>query len=293
MADLAAPAFHERHRQVVGSGRARRRRAIGPVGQLAELVLDEGHGPLDFQPAHVGAGEDVAGCPGRNRHLGEAEDAGREILADVALHAAGPGRGADQSRAPRPSRGDTAPVSSNRAWTDVEFQSRLAAPATSRYAASRRSRHCSSRLSSRSKPTPPGRTRPRPKRLPHSRAVRLRKSPRIRPQYEAVGRKPTSPARAPRSPVWLASRSSSRAMPRSTSARDRAPDSRPGPPPPGSRPWRGRPRCRPPRSPSCGWCACSARRPGPARRRGAGSRARSPGERLARRGTGSGSGPAR
>ena len=63
------------------------------------------------------------------------------------------------------------------------------------------------------------RTIPRPKRLPHNRAVRLRKSPRIRPQYEAVGRKPTSPAKAPRSPVWLASRSSSRAMPRIDCAR--------------------------------------------------------------------------
>ena len=39
------------------------------------------------------------------------------------------------------------------------------------------------------------------KRLPHKVAVMFRKSPRMRPQYEAVGRKPTSPARAPRSPV--------------------------------------------------------------------------------------------
>ena len=40
-------------------------------------------------------------------------------------------------------------------------------------------------------------------------------------------------------------------------------------------------------------CACRARRPAPARRRGAGSRARSRGGRPARRGTGSGSAPAR
>ena len=79
---------------------------------------------------------------------------------------------------------------------------------------------CSARARPRSQPTPPGRTRPRPNRLPQSRAVALRKSPRIRPQYEAVGRKPTSPASAPISPVWLASRSSSSATPRSDCARN-------------------------------------------------------------------------
>src|SRR2546430_13511671 len=50
----------------------------------------------------------------------------------------------------------------------------------------------------------PGRTIPRPNRLPHRSAVRLRKSPRSRPQKDAVGRYPTSLASAPRSPVWLA-----------------------------------------------------------------------------------------
>ena len=53
-----------------------------------------------------------------------------------------------------------------------------------------------------------------PKRLPQRSAVMFSKSPRIRPQKLAVGRYPTSLARAPRSPVWLASRSSSSAIAR-------------------------------------------------------------------------------
>ncbi len=55
-----------------------------------------------------------------------------------------------------------APVPSNRAWTDNEFQSKLTAPATSWYAASRRARQTLIRSSSRSNRTPPGRIRPAP-----------------------------------------------------------------------------------------------------------------------------------
>ena len=85
--------------------------------------------------------------------------------------------------------------------------------------------------------------------------VRFRKSPRSRPQNEAVGRKPTSPASAPRSPMWLASRSSSSAMPRRHWARAgaRTPDSASTA---GSRRWRGRCSCRRPASRRGGWCAC-------------------------------------
>ena len=43
-------------------------------------------------------------------------------------------------------------------------------------------------ISSTSKATPPGRIMPRPKRLPQSNAVMFRKSPRMRPQYDMVGR---------------------------------------------------------------------------------------------------------
>ena len=82
-----------------------------------------------------------------------------------------------------------------------------------------RSAHCSG---SRSWPEPPGRSRPRPKRLPQRLAVRLRKSPRMRPFQEDVGRKPVSPAMAPRSPTWLASRSSSSPMRRRRWARGAA-----------------------------------------------------------------------
>jgi len=58
-----------------------------------------------------------------------------------------------------------------------------------------------------------------PKRLPQSSAETLRKSARSAPQYEAVGRNPTSFASAPRSPTWFAIRSSSSPTPRSAIAR--------------------------------------------------------------------------
>ena len=112
-----------------------------------------------------------------------------------------------------------APVPSKRPCTDGASNISSTASRTSRMAASRRRTTSAARSSSRSKRTPPGRTRPRPKRLPQSTAVMLRRSPRSRPQYDAVGRKPTSPASAPRSPTWLAMRSSSSATPRTTSAR--------------------------------------------------------------------------
>ena len=54
-------------------------------------------GPLDFEPAHISAGEDVAGRPGRDRYVGESINATGEILTDVVLDSAGPCRGTDQS----------------------------------------------------------------------------------------------------------------------------------------------------------------------------------------------------
>ena len=157
-------------------------RAGRPPREFLKLAPDERHGPLDFQPAHVGAGEDVAGLPGRHRDLGEPEDAGGEILADIAFDSAGPGRWTNhpQSKAvlatDRPRDRRTAPartLSPKAGWRHWPRPDTLppGAPATAVF-----------RSSSRSKPTPPGRTRPRPKRLPHKRAVMFRKSPRMRPQ---------------------------------------------------------------------------------------------------------------
>jgi len=108
------------------------------------------------------------------------------------------------------------PVCSKRAWTDAALHSSASASSTSFKAASNRCCSSATRGLPTSNPTPPGLINPRPKRLPHSAAVKLRKSPRMRPQYAAVGRYPTSPASAPRSPVWFARRSSSSATPRST-----------------------------------------------------------------------------
>src|SRR5262249_37788333 len=45
-------------------------------------------------------GKDVSSRPGRNRHLGETKDARREVLADIALHTAGPRRRADHAEGP-------------------------------------------------------------------------------------------------------------------------------------------------------------------------------------------------
>ena len=96
------------------------------------------------------------------------------------------------------------------------------------------------------KRTPPGRIRPRPKRLPHRRAVRLRKSPRSRPQYEAVGKKPdvTGQSAPGRRCGWPAvpARGRCREAPRPGSG----PDNRPAPRPPDSRPSRDRSTCRRP-----------------------------------------------
>ncbi len=98
VADLAAPAFDERDREVVGLAAARRRARTGPSGSAWSCSWMNADRPLDLEPAHVGAGEDVAGRPGRDGDLGEAEDAGREIVPDVALDAAGAGRRADQAQ---------------------------------------------------------------------------------------------------------------------------------------------------------------------------------------------------
>src|SRR5271165_2765842 len=118
--------------------------------------------------------------------------------------------------------GSTIPVPSKRARTDAESHSHSEARSTSARAASKRSASIDNRASSRSKRQPPGLTSPRPNRLPHRSAVRFRKSPRILPHSEAVGRKATSLDSAPRSPVWLAKRSSSSARRRSHCARSGA-----------------------------------------------------------------------
>ena len=55
----------------------------------------------------------------------EAEDAGRVVVADVALEAAGPRRDADQAERLARRRCDTVPVSSKRAWTEARVPQQL------------------------------------------------------------------------------------------------------------------------------------------------------------------------
>ena len=50
-----------------------------------ELILDERHGTLDFQPTHICASKDVAGCPSRNRDLSGSKDARREIATETSF----------------------------------------------------------------------------------------------------------------------------------------------------------------------------------------------------------------
>src|ERR1019366_1662864 len=82
MTDLAAPALNEADGKVVGleSQDVRPNRAIG---EFVELTADERHRSLDFQPAHVGTGEDVAGLPGGDGDLSKTINARREVLPRV------------------------------------------------------------------------------------------------------------------------------------------------------------------------------------------------------------------
>ena len=145
--------------------------------------------------------------------------ADRVVVAHVAHEAAGARRQADQPELRRDLRGAAGRSARSARETEAASHSQEAARSKSSSAGPSRPRNAMARSGSRSCAQPPGRTRPRPKRLPHSSAVRFRKSPRILPQAAAVGRKATSPASAPRSPVWLASRSSSSAIARSHCAR--------------------------------------------------------------------------
>ena len=141
-------------------------------------------------------------------------------MAHVALEAAGARRWSDQAeRLGRPSAGDYPGALEARPDGRAVPQELRPRCFTSRSAARRRSLHLFATVGVDVESNAAGSHEARPKRLPQSRAVRFRKSPRRRPQKDAVGRKPTSFARAPRSPVWLASRSSSSAMPRSACAR--------------------------------------------------------------------------
>ena len=103
-----------------------------PSGGAASCSREELARALDLQPAHAGAGEDVAARPDGHRHLREAVPAGRDDRS--ARRAPGrrrapPGR---PGRAPRPARRTRVPTSSKRARTEAASQSQAAACSTSR-----------------------------------------------------------------------------------------------------------------------------------------------------------------
>src|SRR5262245_17952526 len=95
MADLSSPPLDQRDGQRVGGERLQIDQCR-PGGKRRQLFSYECRGPLDLEPANVRASEDVAGVPAGKRDLREAEDAGRELVADVLLQAARAGDGPDE-----------------------------------------------------------------------------------------------------------------------------------------------------------------------------------------------------
>src|SRR6185295_5833240 len=131
---------------------------------------------------------------GRNGDLRDAPDAGREVGADVTLEAGSACRGSDHAEL----IGD---VGRDRAGLLESREHRRRIPQELHRAGDVAKRRFDLRVH-------------------RARALGIDvEGDAERPQNAAVGRKPTSPASAPRSPVWLASRSSSSAMARSACAR--------------------------------------------------------------------------
>ena len=170
--------------------------------------------------------------------------------ADVALDAAGPGGRADQAEGHGRSPRDTAPVSSNRACTDAESQSRFDGVWPRRGARRRGVRGTAPfRASSRSKPTPPGRT------MPAAEAAAAQQGGQVeevaadaaavgggRQEADVAGQGPQV-AGVVGQPLQFQGDAAQRL------AAERNLAARPAPRPPGSRPSRGRWWCRRPPSP--------------------------------------------
>ena len=185
VADLAAPALDERDDQMLGLQAARRRRESARREAPGAARTTNAHRPLDLQPADVGAGEDVAGRPGRDRNV---ERSGR-CPAGKSWRTS---RSTPQARAARPTRPRASAVS--RETAPVLLEPRLDRGGVPEQvwrhrrrrgaAASTRSQAiCSARglrpRRTRRRPAGPGRGR---SGCRTGRAVMLRKSPRRRPQ---------------------------------------------------------------------------------------------------------------
>ena len=96
MADLAPPAFDQRHGDRVRPQRARRAVHGRARGQPFDGLQDERRGALDLQPADVRAGRHVSGVPGREGQLRDPVDAEGEAAAHVPHDSARPGRRSHQ-----------------------------------------------------------------------------------------------------------------------------------------------------------------------------------------------------
>src|SRR5229473_5124009 len=189
VADLAAPALDQRDAEEVRP----RRPAVRPraaLGQLAKLLAEEGHRALDFQPAYVRARVHVARACGRDGDVHEPVHARRMRLAHVALQTGGARGQPDHAQLARDLGRDAARLFETRTHRGrgPEQLDCVLHVAVRGFEAL-------------------GSLRGAVWRDVESRAAR--------PQEAAVGRNPTSPASAPRSPTWFASRSSSSATARS------------------------------------------------------------------------------
>src|ERR1035441_7570785 len=187
VADLPAPAFRERDDERVRPHRPGRG-ALPVRRQPVELAQDERDRLLNLEPADVRAGVDVTVMRGHHGKVDEAVDARGKVVPHVPLDPARTRRGPDEPEGPRVVRADGAGALETLPRPRSVRPSRSPASVTSVRATVRRDLRSRTWSDERSNPTPPGRTSPRPKREPQSSAVMFRKSPRNRPQYDAVGR---------------------------------------------------------------------------------------------------------
>ena len=211
MTDLAAPSFDQRDRDVVGRERSDRAAHVGPAAGYAAARARSRSSAASRASARRRARRRRP-CSRWRRACGRSgrcptdDRGGRLEPGRTRARPARPGR----ERRPSPSRPDRSPRSAP-SPTAVSHSSSTASPCP-RSARRDASADRGPLSSSTSKPTPPGRTSPRPKRLPQSVAVRLRKSPRSRPQYDAVGRYAdvVRPARRDRRRGWRGARAPAR-----------------------------------------------------------------------------------
>src|SRR5262245_53483858 len=94
VANPAAPTFDQGDNERIG-GQVPRCNADRAGMKCVQVLQDEFAGALDFEPADIGPGKDVARRPGGDWNLRGAEDAHWKVLPHVAFDTASALRGAD------------------------------------------------------------------------------------------------------------------------------------------------------------------------------------------------------